>query len=256
LKSNFATGLALLVAGALGIVLLPVATANPLGLSAYGAVYWPGTVVALILTLLSIGMLEGGLALMGQLRGVMIVVLALGSIAVGLTWAAPWMRIGLEPSAETYVVGATFAVYAVLRLVLTLSGVQGHELASAIGVEPAVPDPGETRDWFALRMILGFLVGIPFLDSLIVLVGVALAPGDRRIYPTPSDTTLLAALLWLVGLAAVSSGASAFLHGRARGRRLLAHTLVAVTTLVPAFALDARVPVYPFIAGILAQTAR
>jgi hypothetical protein len=255
-SSAVTTGLAIVLTGAFGIMLLLVATANPLGLSAVAGVYWPGTVVALILTLFSIGAIEGGLAVMGQPRGVMTIVLALTSIAVGFTLASPWLRIGIEPSSETYVVGATFALYAVLRVVLTLSGMRGQELARAVGVEPAVPDPGETRDRFALRMILGFLVGIPLLDSLIVLVGVALAPNDRRIYPTPSDTTLLAALLWLVGLAAVSSGTSAFLRGRAGTRRLLAHALVAVTALVPAFALDARVPLYPFVAGILAQAAR
>jgi hypothetical protein len=241
--------------GTLGIALLLVATGNPVVLSALAAV-WPGTFVALTLTLVSIGMLEGGLAVIGNPRRVMNVVLALGLIAVGLTWASPWIRTGVGPTAETYVVGATFALYAVLRFVLILSGMPGQELARAVGVEAAVPDPGESRERFTLRMIFGFLIGIPLLDSLIVLVGVALAPNDRRIYPTPSETTLLAALLWLVGIAAVSSGTSAFLRGRARARRLLVHAIVAVTTLVPAFVLDARVPLYPFIAGIFAQASR
>ena len=263
-------GPALVLTGALGIFLLLMATANPLGVSAFAAVYWPGTVVVLILTLFGIGMIEGGLAVMRSgavseraperrvtaFVGVVTVVVILGLAGLGLSWAWSQSQTSLGPTAETYVVGGTFALYAVLRVVLTMSGARGGELANAVGIEPAVADAGETQGRFALRVLFGFLVGIPMFDSLIVLVGVALAPGDKRIYPTPSDTTLVAALLWLVGLAAASSGIAAFLRSRAGPRKLLVHALVAVTALVPAFALDARVPLYPFIAGVFGQASR
>jgi hypothetical protein len=257
----------LVITGLLGNLVLLVATANPLGLAAFALVDWPGTIVVLILSLCGIGALEGGLALIrrpdagtadqspiGQLfsalMGIVTVVVILAVFAVGLGWALSQIQTGLEPTAETYVVAGTFGLYAVLRIVLTLSGVRGGELARAVGIEPAVPDPGETGTRFALRLLLGMLVGIPLLDTLIVFVGVALAPNDRRIYPTPSDTTLVAALLWFIGIAAAGSGVAGYVRGRATARKLLVYGIVAVTTLLPALVLDARVPLYPFIAGI------
>lgn len=269
---TYTLGTALVLIGTVGLVLLLVATTDPLGRSAFD-LYWPGRVVVLLLSLVGIGVIEGGLAMIRQpgagvpvrappgqwvaaFSGVVIVVVVLGLIGVGLSRAAAQVQTGLVPAIETYVVGATFALYAVLRVVLTLSGARGDELAGAIGLEAAVPDPGETRERFALRTIFGLLVGIPLLDSLIVLVGVTLAPTDRRIYPTPSDATMVAALLWCVSIAAAASGGALYLRGRAGARRLLVHAIVAVTALLPAFVLDARVPLYPFIAGVLGQTPR
>lgn len=273
-RNTFGTGFVL--TGALGNLLLIVATANPLGLSATGGVYWPGTVVVLILSLLGIGLLEGGVAVIRRpfdefrsrhtpvghwfnaFLGVVTLVAILGFLGLGLRWASGEIQTGLQATAETYVVVGTLALYLALRVVLTLSHTSGGELARAVGIstEPVQPDPGETFGRFALRLVIGFLIGIPLLDSLIVLVGVALAPNDRRIYPTPSDNTMVAALLWLIGIAAVSSGIGAALRGRADVRMLRVRAIVAVATLVPAIVLDARVPLYPFIAGIFGQASR
>jgi hypothetical protein len=254
--------------GAGGGMLLVIATANPFGIAAFANVYAPGPFVVLILALLAILAFEGGLhalrrpgsvvvqssptgALLGALVGVAALVSILGLSGRAVMWAVSQIQRGLQPTSESYVAVGTLGLYAVLRVVVTLSGLRGDELARSIGIQRAEPDPGETNARFTLRMVIGFLFGIPLLDSLIVFAAVALAPDDPRIYPYPSDATLAAALLWFVGIAAVASGVTGYIRGR--GARRTALHVVLATALIPAFLLDARVPLYPFVAGIYEQ---
>jgi len=266
-------GVGITCASATGAAVLVVATANANGLAAYANVYWPGTVVVLILALFVIGSFEAGLymlrnpdasfanvaketalrrastfAMVLLTSGVLLVLAALG-----IVWAAGRVLGGAEPTSETLVAGGTLLLYAIVRLVLLISRTDLGELARGAGIETAAPDLGETQRRFLTRLVIGFLLGIPLLDALIVFVAVALAPNDTRIYPNRSDATLVAALLWLIGIGAFSSGVTAWIRGRLPRARALVHAGVAVATLVPALVLDARVPLHPIIAGIVEQ---
>jgi hypothetical protein len=188
-------GFALAAIGAAGGAVLFAATANPHGIAEYAGVYWPVTVVVLILSLLAIGAIEGGLAMMrdprvpdtesetraGRVLGALVTAgFAAGTLVVAALAASgtvALIRAGLEPTQETYVVGGTFVLYAIARAALRLSGIPASVLARSVWIKPAVPDPGETFEHFAVRLVIGFVIGTLLLGAAIVLVGALLARG-------------------------------------------------------------------------------
>lgn len=254
--------------GVVGIIALLVATATPRGIIAVGTFYAPLAFVVLVIALFLILFIEAGCAglnasaawqVSGSIAGSPLLTIAalvlffalpvFGLAGLGLVWIArELLHDDLAPQRETYVVAGVFFVYAVIRIPIALRWIDGGELARAVGVRPGGPEPGEPLPRFAARTAFGFVLGVFVLDALIVLVNAALAPGDTTFYPGASAVTPLAALLWMVGLMGAGSIVAETIRTRVVLRSIRA--VLAATALVPAIILDARIPLYPFVAGI------
>src|SRR5438034_8724632 len=259
-KATIWLGFTTALVSVVGAAALIVATGNPRGLAAFAAVYWPGTIVVLILTGFLFVWFEFGLHMMrtpeppartliGRAFSLAVLLVFVVSYLVLIALAIPWLiggiGVGLQPTGETAVVGITILLYAALRVGLKISHANPSEVGRWVGIERGRPDPGERQSHFVARLVVGFLIGIPLLDSFVVFLGAVLAPDDNRIYPFLSENTDVAAALWIVGLASVGMGLGRFLRGRATAAKSVANAVLAVVTLVPAFLLDARVPLYP-----------
>lgn len=264
-KATISLGFAMVLVSAVGGAALLVATENSRGLAAFAGVYWPGTIVVLILTGFLVLWFEFGLRVMRSpepgvepnasrtlIERIFIIAFTLVFIVsfVGLTvLATPWLvgriGVGLDPTRETAVVGVTILLYAAIRIGLMISKADPWEVGRWVGIERSRPDPGEGKRGFQARLVVGFLIGVPLLNSVLVFLASVLAPDDARIYPFLSEHTDIAAALWIVGLASVSMGLGRYLRGRATAAKSVANAILAVVTLVPAVLLDARVPLYP-----------
>jgi len=268
--SRRSVGLLCLLAGVVGSAWMLVATAAPGALDT-ASFYAPRTFLMVVFALLFIGLLEAGreglagsdrwtITLFAPSRPALSLALELALllpfylvVLAGAVWTAQALATrGLSPTPSTTVLAVCLLVYGALRIPFALGwrGVPG--LATALGLRRDRFEPVELQATSGVRTVIGFAIGILALDSLIVLVNAVVAPGDRTFYPYVSSVTPLAALLWMVGLLAIS----VVLADVVRGLRPTGVSILAACGAAPALLLDASVPLYPMIAGIISSSSR
>jgi hypothetical protein len=265
-----ALGVLTALSAIVGALALIAATANPRGLAAIPGVYVSGPVAAFLLALGAAAFFEFGLFVirmrdaewdrdaprgnpLTSVIGLLIFTASLVFVVVsGTGWVLDRVADGLVLTDETWIVIGCLALYAVLRASLTIARANLGDMARRVGVEEAswAPDPGESVRHRNMRMVVGSAFILLLLDAMIVLVTGAVAPGERTIYPFTADRTLPAAALWVIGIWTLGNLVTGWMRRRVTALRIRVYTAIAVVTLVPALALDARIPLYPVIAGI------